>query len=96
MGVLDVFTIAGSALTAQSARLGYATVSLSLRSMGGLVANLTVQVWQRSQALHLAALARNNDGALRFLETSFAHASRSLSIAAAAGGLMIALAVMLP
>lgn len=83
-------------ITAQSARLGYATFRLSLRSLGGLVANLTVQVWQRSQAMHLAALARNNDGALRFLENSYANASGSISIAATAGGLMIVLAVILP
>ena len=83
-------------ITAQSARLGYATFRLSLRSLGCLVANLTVQVWQRSQALHLAALARNNDGALRFLESSSANAPRSISIAAGAGFLMIALAVVLP
>ncbi len=82
-------------ITAQSARLGYATISLSLRSLGGLVANLTVQVWQRSQALHLAAQARNNDGALRFLENRFAHTSRNTAIAVVAGSVMIALAVTL-
>ena len=83
-------------LTAQSARLGYANLRLSLRSMGGLVANLTVQVWQRSQALHLAALARNNDGALRFLENSYANSSRNISIALAAGAFIIGLSVVLP
>ena len=83
-------------LTAQSARLGYANLRLSFRSLGLLVANLTVQVWQRSQALHLAALARNNDGALLFLENSYAHSWRNISIAATAGGLMVALAIMLP
>lgn len=83
-------------ITAQSARLGYASFRLSLRSLGSLLANLTVQVWQRSQALHLAALARNNDGALRFLESSHANATGSISIAAGAGALMIALAVTLP
>lgn len=83
-------------ITAQSARLGYTSFRLSLRSLGGLLANLTVQVWQRSQALHLAALARNNDGALRFLESSYAHSSVSISITATMGSLMIALAVLLP
>ena len=52
--------------TAQAARLGYATSRQSLRSLGILTATLTVQVWQRSQALHAAALARNGDGPLRF------------------------------
>lgn len=83
-------------LTAQSARLGYATASLSLRSLGGLVGNLTVQVWQRSQALHLAALSRNSDGALRFLENRHADSSRTVFLAAASGSLMIALALILP
>lgn len=83
-------------ITAQSARLGYAGLRLSLRSLGGLVANLAVQVWQRSQALHLAALARNNDGALRFLETVYPNSLSSISIAAIAGGLMIAISVTLP
>lgn len=83
-------------LTAQSARLGYATLRLSLRSLGGLVANLTVQVWQRSMTLHLAALARNSDGALRFLENSYANSTRNISIAATTGGLLITLALVLP
>jgi cobalt/nickel transport system permease protein len=83
-------------LTAQSARLGYANLRLSLRSMGGLVANLTVQVWQRSQALHLAALARNNDGALLFLENCYANSAQNISIALTAGAFIIALSVVLP
>lgn len=83
-------------ITAQSARLGYTSLRLSLRSLGGLIANLTVQVWQRSQALHLAALARNNDGALRFLESAYPDSPRNISIAATAGGLVIALSVTLP
>lgn len=83
-------------ITAQSARLGYGSFRLSLRSLGGLVANLTVQVWQRSQALHLATLARNNDGALRFLECSYDNSSVSISLAVTAGSLMIVLALLLP
>ena len=79
-------------ITAQSARLGYATITLSIRSLGGLVANLAVHVWQRSQALHLAALARNNDGALRFLEPDYPHSGRSISRAAIAGVLLVVLA----
>lgn len=83
-------------LTAQAARLGHATAALSLRSLGGMVANLAVQVWQRSLALHHAALARNNDGALRFLEQNYPHSRLNLSIAAVSGLLMIALAVAMP
>jgi cobalt/nickel transport system permease protein len=83
-------------IAAQTARLGHATFSLSLRSLGSLIANLSIQVWQRSFALHQAALARNNDGALRFLENRYPDSQRSISIALTAGGSMIALAVMLP
>lgn len=82
-------------LTAQSARLGYATSRLALRSLGGLAANLTVQVWQRAHALHIAAQARNNDGPLRFLEPKFANAGLDISLAAASGSVLIALAVVL-
>lgn len=83
-------------LTAQSARLGYATVGNSRRSLGGLVANLTIQVWQRSHALHLAALARNNDGPLRFLEETYPAAARDMLIAAGSGSALILLVLGLP
>lgn len=83
-------------ITAQSARLGYSTFSMSLHSLGRLLANLIVQVWQRSLALHLAAQARGNDGALRFLENHYANSRRNISIAATAGGLMVALTIILP
>lgn len=83
-------------LTAQSARLGHATIRLSLRSLGGMVANLSVQVWQRSQALHLAALSRNNDGALRFLEPDYQDAPRTISFAIISGLTLVVLAVSLP
>jgi cobalt/nickel transport system permease protein len=78
---------------AQSARLGYASARLTIRSLGGLVANLTLQIWQRAHALHLAAQARNNDGPLRFLETSFANSGRDCRLAGLAGAGLIALAV---
>ena len=80
-------------LTAQSARLGYATPRLAMRSLGGLAANLTLQVWQRARALHVAAQARNNDGPLRFLEPTFDHTGRDMALAATAGAALIALAV---
>lgn len=82
-------------LTAQSARLGYATPRLAMRSLGELAANLTLQVWQRAHALHVAAQARNNDGPLRFLEPTFAHAGRDMALAATAGAALIALTVTL-
>jgi len=94
--MLFVFSAAvHDTVTAQSARLGYATSRLALRSLGGLAANLTVQIWQRAHDLHVAAQARNNDGPLRFLEPTFANAGLDSILAAASGGLLIALAVVL-
>lgn len=82
-------------VTAQSARLGYATPRLSIRSLGGLVANLTVQVWQRSQALHLAAMARNGDGPLRFLEQVYPNPARDVYVAAGGGTALITFALVI-
>ena len=82
-------------LTAQSARLGYASNRLALRSLGGLPANLTLQVWQRASDLHVAAQSRNNDGPLRFLEPAFANTRRDVQVASAAGCALVALALLL-
>ena len=79
--------------TAQAARLGYATPRLALRSLGSLTANLTVQIWQRAHALHVAAQSRNNDGALRFLEPEYANAHRDLWFAGIGGAGLIAAAL---
>ncbi len=88
--MLSVFTTAvRDTLTAQSARLGYATRRLAWRSLAMLVANLAVQVWQRARALHVAAQARNNDGPLRFVSRSFPHARCDCTLAMAAGTLLI-------
>ncbi len=81
--------------TAQSARLGYATTRHALRSMGILTANLTVQVWQRSQALHVAAMSRNGDGPLRFLEHDHHHSARDCFVFLAGGSLIIFLSQVL-
>ncbi len=79
--------------TAQAARLGYATPQVALRSLGSLAANLTVQIWQRAHALHVAALSRNNDGPLRFLEPQYANATRDLCLAGTGAAALIALAL---
>ena len=79
--------------TAQAARLGYATPGLALRSLGSLTANLTLQIWQRSRDLQLAAQSRNNDGALRFLEPEYVSSRRDLWIAALGGAALIACAM---
>jgi cobalt/nickel transport system permease protein len=81
--------------TAQSARLGYATARLTLRSLGSLTANLTLQIWQRAHALHVAAQSRNNDGAFRFLEPVYVNTRRDTVIAAAGGVLLIVLSVVM-
>ena len=81
--------------TAQAARLGYATPRLALRSLGSLTANLTVQIWQRAHALHIAAQSRNNDGAFRFLEPQYANTRRDLWIAGIGGAGLIAAALVL-
>lgn len=79
--------------TAQKARLGYATPRLALRSLGIMTANLTMQVWQRSADLHQAALARNNDGPLRFLEGEYHHPRRGFCAAVIGGCALIVLAL---
>lgn len=80
-------------ITAQSARLGYATVALSIRSLGALAANLTVDVWQRSSALNIAAMSRNSNGSFRFMEQSFSNTKRDILIASTAAVCMIIMAV---
>lgn len=80
--------------TAQAARLGHAGPKRIMRSLGIMAANLTVQVWQRSQALHQAALARNNDGPLRFLEPDYPRTRTSLAVAALGGCSLILLALV--
>ena len=82
-------------LTAQAARMGYSSPRRALRSLGDLAANLAVQVWQRAQALHRAALARNNDGPLRFLAPVYAHARRDTALALASGVAVVILARVL-
>ncbi|HEX5392937.1 MAG TPA: cobalt ECF transporter T component CbiQ [Rhodocyclaceae bacterium] len=78
--------------TAQAARLGYADTRRSLHSLGSLAANLLAQVWQRSRGLHQAALARNNDGPLRFLAPAYAHAGRDTALSAIAAAALVATA----
>lgn len=88
--MLSVFTTAvHDTLTAQSARLGYATRRLAWRSLAMLVANLAVQVWRRARALHAAAQARNIDGPLRFVARNFPHARRDSLMALIAGMLLV-------
>ena len=74
---------------AQAARLGYASPARSMRALGVLVGALAVQVWQRAADLHVAALARNNDGPLRFLARSWPQARRDIALAALASLILV-------
>lgn len=76
----------------QNARLGFSNYSRSIRSLGSLVANLTVQVWQRSSALQIAAEARNGNSSLRFLSPHFANTKRDTAIGILGGLLLLCLA----
>lgn len=77
--------------TAQRSRLGYGDPRRSLRSLALLVANLTIQVWQRAACLQRAATARNSEGSLRCLAPDHPHARRHQLLALGAGaGLLLA------
>ena len=54
-------------VSAQEARLGYSTRHRGLRSLGQLIASLSLGIWLRARALHRAALARNGAEATRIL-----------------------------
>lgn len=90
---LFVLTDAAQAMrTAQAARLGYATARGTFNSLGLLLANLTVQVWERSRAMQRAAQSRNGDGAWRFLEHDGAMPLRELALALSGAVLLVAYA----
>ena len=82
-------------VSAQDARLGYSTRRRGLRSLGKLIASLSLGIWLRARALHRAALARNGDGPLRFLTPVYPQAGRDRLIALLAGGSLIVAAMRL-
>ena len=82
-------------VSAQDARLGYSTHRRGLRSLGQLIASLSLGIWLRARALHRAALARNGDGPLRFLTPVYPQAGRDRLIALLAGGSLIVAAMRL-
>lgn len=82
-------------VSAQAARLGYSSRRHGLRSLGLLIAGLSIDVWLRAHALHRAALARNGDGPLRFLTPVYPQAQRDRLIALLAGSSLIVAAVRL-
>ena len=80
-------------LIAQSSRLGYLSPRLALRSLGQVVAALTLQIWLRSHDLFLAAQARNDTGQLRFLPHTFARTRRDSFVATIGGLLLLLMAI---
>ena len=82
-------------VSAQDARLGYSTRRRGLRSLGQLIASLSLGIWLPARALHRAALARNGDGPLRFLTPVYPQAGRDRLIALLAGGSLIVAAMRL-
>lgn len=87
----------GDMHTAQDARLGYSSARKTLRSGGLLAANLIVDVLRRAHALQTAALARNQDGALRFLPpTATPRQGRDAVLAVLGAALLFALAFGVP
>lgn len=82
--------------TAQQARLGYATLKAARRSLGSMIAVLTLQVWQRAAALEMAVLARAGEGSLIFLEPEFAPSRRSFLLAGLASLIMVGGACLIP
>ena len=82
-------------VSAQESRLGYSTRRRGLRSLGQLIASLSLGIWLRARALHRAALARNGDGPLRFLTPVYPQAGRDRLIALLAGGSLIVAAMRL-
>lgn len=78
-------------LAAQRARLGHTGWRASLRASAALAAGLVIQLWQRAEALHQAALARNGDGPLRVLGTHCPTARRDLILAMLASLLLLSI-----
>jgi len=83
-------------MMAQQARLGYAGISNSLRSLAILAANLYLHTYRRSRLLHRALAGRGYVDELRWLERDIALPTGQLILAAAAGGLLVALALLVP
>jgi len=81
---------------AQSARLGYASFSSSVRSMGTAVGLLAVETWRRSIIMHQASVARSGGGELRFLEPEVHGRARALALAVAGGAALVTFAALVP
>lgn len=81
---------------AQQSRLGYATTANSLRSLAATSANLYLRTHRGSRLLHRALVSRGYEEDLRWLERDVALPAGQLALAAATGGLLVALALLVP
>lgn len=78
-------------VTAQEARLGYASFRRSMNSAAQVAARLFIETYQRSQRLQLALEARGYDGTLRVLPTAYQRSRQAwLCAAALSGSLLLA------
>jgi cobalt/nickel transport system permease protein len=79
---------------AQQSRLGYATTGNSLRSLAALGANLYLRTHQRSRQLYRGLQSRGYEEELCWLERDCPLPAGQLLLAAAAGGVLVALALL--
>ena len=80
--------IAREMRTAQASRLGYG-------SLGALGANLYLRAHQRSMLLHRSLVCRGYENDLRWLERDYPRSTRNLLLAAALGGGLVVLALLM-
>jgi cobalt/nickel transport system permease protein len=81
---------------AQQSRLGYATTINSLRSLAATSANLYLRIHRCTRLLHRALVSRGYEENLRWLERDVVLPAGQLALAAVTGGLLVALALLVP
>lgn len=92
--IFVLLQIAREMTVSQQSRLGYATAGNSLRSLAALAANLFLRIHQRSRQLHRGLSARGYEEELRWLERDCPLPGGQLAMAAATGGALVALALL--
>jgi cobalt/nickel transport system permease protein len=88
--------VAREMAVAQQARLGYTSAGNSLRSLAALGANLYLRTHQQSRLLQRGLVSRGYEEELRWLEREVALPAGQLALAAVTGGLLLALALLVP
>jgi len=92
--IFTLLQIAREMTVAQQSRLGYASAVSSLRSLATLGANLYLRTHQRSCQLCLGLLARGYEDELCWLERECPLPAGQLALAAATGGALVVLALL--